>query len=158
MHGRTAFTLGEKDVERLREHLNRGAVLFADACCGAPAFDASFRALVKELYPDAEFKRLPAGHELFTTAVKEDLSKVRRRVPRRGQGPLEPEIVVGAPYLEGVEIDGRLAVIFSRYDISCALEKQSSAACSGYLPEDALKIAINVVLFAMLQEVSAAAD
>ena len=154
MHGRTSFTLGAKEVERLREHLDRGAVLFADACCGAPAFDASFRTLVKSLYPEGDFKRIPPGHELFTAAVGQDLSQVRRRVPGAGDGPLDIEVQVGEPFLEGIEVDGRYAVIYSKYDISCAIEKQSSAACAGYLPEDALRIAINVVLYAMLQDVT----
>jgi hypothetical protein len=154
MHGRTAFTLSPREVERLREHLDRGAVLFADACCGAPAFDASFRTLVKSLYPEAEFKRIPVTHELFTPAIGEDLSRVRRRMPGTGGGPLDADVHVGEPFLEGIEIDGRYCVIYSKYDISCALEKQSSAACAGYLPEDALKIAINVVLYAMLQDVA----
>jgi hypothetical protein len=55
--------------------------------------------------------------------------------------------------LEGIEIDGRFAVIYSKYDISCALERQASVACSGYVEEDALKIALNVVLYALLQDV-----
>jgi hypothetical protein len=153
MHGRTAFTLSARETERLREHLDRGAVLFADACCGSPAFDASFRALVKSLYPEGEFKRIPPGHELFTTAIGEDLSQVRRRVPGAGGGVLAANVEVGEPFLEGIEVEGRYAVVYSKYDISCALEKQSSAACSGYVPEDALRIAVNVVLYSMLQEV-----
>nr|MDQ3332606.1 DUF4159 domain-containing protein [Planctomycetota bacterium] len=91
MHGRSSFTLGPKEAERLREHLSRGAVLFADACCGSAAFDASFRTLVKTLYPDAEFKRIPPDHELFTTAVNADLSQVRRRVPGAGDGPIDAD-------------------------------------------------------------------
>ncbi|HEX6985374.1 MAG TPA: DUF4159 domain-containing protein, partial [Planctomycetaceae bacterium] len=158
MHGRAAFTLGPKEVERLREHLDRGAVLFADACCGSPAFDASFRSLVKSLYPDQDFKRIPPDHELFTTAIGHDLSQVRRRVPGAGGGPLDANVQVGEPFLEGIEIEGRYPVIYSKYDISCALEKQSSAACAGYLPDDALKIAINVVLYAMLQDVAFVAE
>lgn len=153
MHGRTAFTLGPKEIERLREHLDRGAVLFADSCCGSAAFDASFRTLVKSLHPDAEFKRIPPDHELFTTAIGADLSQVRRRVPGAGDGPLDADVQVGPPLLEGVEIDGRYPIVYSKYDISCALEKQSSAACAGYVPQDALKIAINVIMYAMLQDV-----
>ena len=154
MHGRTAFTLSTREIDRLREHLDRGAVLFADACCGSPAFDASFRSLVKSLYPESDFQRIPPSHELFTTAIGHDLSQVRRRTPGVGNGPLEANVQVGEPFLEGVEIDGRYPVIYSKYDISCALEKQSSAACSGYVPDDALKIAINVVLYAMLQDIA----
>ena len=56
------------------------------------------------------------------------------------------------PLLEGIEIDGRLAVIYSKYDISCALERQSAGNCEGYLPEDAVKLATNIVLYASLQD------
>ena len=36
--------------EALRDYLNRGGVLFADACCGSSSFDRSFRDLVQQLY------------------------------------------------------------------------------------------------------------
>ena len=55
------------------------------------------------------------------------------------------------PFLEGIQIDGRYAVIYSKYDISCALECQASVACEGYLEDDALKIAINVILYSLLE-------
>lgn len=156
MHGRTAFSLSEEARKNLKKHLDRGGVLFADACCGARPFDLSFRDLVKKLYPNQEFKRIPVTHEIFSEKVFHDLSTVRRRVPEL-LDPAEPlEIAEKSvePYLEGIEIDGRYVVIYSKYDISCALERQTSAACAGYVPEDALKIAINVVMYSLLQNVS----
>jgi len=44
-------------------------------------------------------------------------------------------------------------VIYSKYDISCALERQTSVACTGYVSEDAVRIGVNVVLHAMLKDV-----
>lgn len=154
MHGQTAFTLSPPEIEALRRHLDRGGVLFADACCGSPRFDASFRDLVRGLYPEGEFAAIPSDHEMFGTGIGEDLSQLRRRAPGGERGGLNDQLVVGPPALEGVEVDGRYSIIYSRYDISCALEKQSTAACIGYLPEDALKLAINVVLYSMLQDVA----
>ena len=58
------------------------------------------------------------------------------------------------PLLEGIKIDGRYAVIYSKYDISCALENQASLACDGYEDEDAMKLAVNIVIYAMLQDIS----
>jgi len=40
-------------------------------------------------------------------------------------------------------------VIFSPYDLSCALENQASIECRGYVREDAAKIGINCLLYAM---------
>jgi hypothetical protein len=53
-------------------------------------------------------------------------------------------------------IDGRLAVIYSKYDISCALERQATSACAGYTTEDATRIAVNIVLYSFLQKVKTA--
>jgi hypothetical protein len=55
------------------------------------------------------------------------------------------------PFLEGLEIDGRIAVVLSPYDISCALERGVSLECKGYIPADAARLAANVILFGLGQ-------
>jgi len=54
-----------------------------------------------------------------------------------------------APYLEGIKIDGRWAVIYSKYDIGCALEKHQSSDCLGHDHASALRLASAAVLYAM---------
>ncbi len=151
MHGRQPFSLGEPERRQLREYLQNGGVLFADACCGAEPFDRAFREEMRKLFPDLQLRRIPVEHELFTARHGFDVRQVRRRLPdvRGANQPLDATVQRGAPDLEGIEIDGRLTVIYSRYDISCALEKQVSLVCNGYVPDDALKLAINIVRFAM---------
>jgi hypothetical protein len=155
MHGRNRFQLSKQEREQLALYLERGGLLFADACCGAPQFDRSFRDLMAQLFPDRSLKRIPPKHELFTAQVGHEIREVRRRVPAADGANLELTSVLkkGEPFLEGIEFDGRFAVVYSKYDISCALEHQASLACSGYLPEDAMKIAVNVVLYGLLQDV-----
>jgi hypothetical protein len=156
MHGRSRFELSEQQIEQLRTHLERGGVLFADACCGSLPFDESFRAMVRELFPEQRLSRIPIDHEIFSERTFYDIRQVRRRMPevRAADEPLEIASRTVEPFLEGIEIDGRLAVIYSRYDISCALERQVSVACPGYVPEDALKIGINIIMHALLQNAS----
>ena len=55
------------------------------------------------------------------------------------------------PDLEGIKIGDRYAVIFSRYDISCALENHESLECEGYTRQDAARIALNVLLYSLHQ-------
>ena len=50
--------------------------------------------------------------------------------------------------LEGLEVDGRIAVILSPFDISCALEKGASLECKGYTSADAARLGANVMLYA----------
>ncbi|MGN6135468.1 MAG: DUF4159 domain-containing protein [Aureliella sp.] len=44
-----------------------------------------------------------------------------------------------------------MAVVFSPLDMSCALESRHSLQCRGYLREDAARIGINIILFALQQ-------
>jgi hypothetical protein len=53
------------------------------------------------------------------------------------------------PELEGIQIDGRWAVIFSPYDISCALEQHEALECRGYTREDAARIGLNVLMYTL---------
>jgi hypothetical protein len=150
MHGRHDFVFGRTEQDKLRDYLKQGGFLFSDACCGMPQYDRSFRRLMEQLFPDNPLKRIPPDHELFTTKVGFDLKTVRRREPDGGAG-FAAAVHNVEPYLEGIEINGRYVVVYSKYDISCSLERQASVACTGYVHEDAVKIGVNVVKYALLQ-------
>jgi hypothetical protein len=153
MHGRHEFALSKTEQERLRVYIERGGVLFADACCGAPQFDRSFRRLLEQLFPENALKRIPPDHEMFTSKIAYDLQTVKRREPEINTADASLAVTVKTvePFLEGIEINNRFVVIYSKYDISCALERQSSVACTGYLHDDAVRIGVNVVLYSLLQ-------
>ena len=87
-----------------------------------------------------------------------DLSNVARRDPqaRAEVGRVEAKLRHGPPELEGFKIkigdnEWRYAVIFSKYDISCALERHDSIECEGYTRDDAERIALNVLLYSLLK-------
>ncbi|MFH1304594.1 MAG: DUF4159 domain-containing protein [Planctomycetota bacterium] len=156
MHGRSQFSLSKTEQATLKQTLENGAVLFADACCGSPPFDQSFRQMIQEMFPTKQLKRIPIDHPLFSEKTGYDVRKVRRRqmeVDDVNQ-PLKAQTLVVEPLLEGIEIDGHLAVIYSKYDISCALEQQASVACAGYIPQDAINLALNIVRYVLLQDIS----
>ena len=162
MHGRNQFKMSATGINQLRTYLkDRGGLLFADACCGSKEFDTGFRKFVGELFPKAQFKQIPVTHELFTTKIgfnlnaKDDKYAIKRRIPEaeNADAKLVTVIKKGPPILEGIEIDGRLVVIYSKYDISCALERQASISCSGYLETSAMRIGINILSYALLQDV-----
>ncbi len=154
MHGRHEFALGKNQQDKLRDYLKQGGVLFSDACCGLPAYDRSFRRLMEQLFPDNLLKRIPPNHEIFTNKIGgHDLKTVKRREPDAGNpnSAMTAAVRNVEPFLEGIEIDGRFVVIYSKYDISCALERQASVACTGYVHEDAVRLGVNIILYALLQ-------
>ena len=154
VHGRRAFSWSETERKAIKAYLDRGGFLFADSICASKEFADSLRAEMKAIYPDSQFVRIPATHQLFTSEFHGfDVTTVTLRDPQlRDEGdPLTAKLVKTAPLLEGLDIDGRTAVILSPYDISCALEKGASLECKGYIPQDAARLGANVILYALQQ-------
>jgi hypothetical protein len=154
MHGRRAFRLSATERASLADYLRRGGFLLADSICASAEFSDAFRREIQAALPDHPLQPIPPNHPLLTTEFQGyDLATVQLRNPAaRGAGeaqPLRTRSEKTAPILEGVQIDGRLVVVFSPYDLSCALENQASIECKGYMREDAAKIGINALLYAM---------
>ncbi len=153
MHGRNAFRFTPAERKQLKTFLERGGMLFADAICSSEAFNDSFRREMAELFPADQLQRIPPDDPLFGTEFGgEDLSVVERREPAQiGAGPLKATVRQGEPLLEGVRLADRWAVIYSPYDISCALENHASLECAGYSRKDAARIGLNVLLYSLHQ-------
>lgn len=142
LHGRAAFNLND-DLDVLRRHLKPGGgTIFADAACGSPAFDASFRKFVAALLPNSPLVPIPRDDEIYTQKVGFDLSDVQYSKAAGGGRDF--------PQLEGVKLNGHWAIIYSKYDLGCALEHHQGLDCKGYTYESALRIAANIVIYSTL--------
>jgi hypothetical protein len=143
LHGRSPMAFSEDQLANLRHHLDPGGgTLFADAVCGSPAFDASFRAFIKTLLPNSPLVPIPPGDPIYTRKVGFDLANCQTTRAAGGDR--------GLPQLEGVKLDKHWVVIYSKYDIGCALENHSGPDCAGYERESALRIAANIVIYSTL--------
>jgi hypothetical protein len=154
MHGRNTFRFTDAERERLRTYLERGGLLMADAICGSPAFRESFRREMEAVFPKNPLAPIPPDDPLWSNKYGGfALTAVTRRDPQpaRPGGPLEAALRKVPPELEAVKLGDRYAVIFSQFDLSCALEKHDSLQCRGYIREDAARIGINILLYGMQQ-------
>ena len=152
IHGRYNFRLTESERKQLKKYVERGGLIFGDSICASSAFDAAFRREMKEIFKKTPLEQIPENHSLFTDKFGgSKLDTVTRRDPqhRGDDGPLSSNKRKVPPYLEGIRIGDRYGVIYSKYDISCALEKSESLQCAGYIREDAKKIALNVLLYSL---------
>ncbi len=146
MHGRNGFTFDRDELEPLRFNLKNGGLLFADACCGKVEFDKSFRAFVEAVLPGSKLERVPLSDVLFSKDLSgEALSEQSIRC--RTQAGLPYQSL--PPFLEGVKHEGRWVVLYSKYDIGCALEKHQSPDCRGYDNASAQKLARAAVLYTL---------
>lgn len=152
LHGRRAFRFNAAQRKSLRDYLDRGGFIFADAICAQPEFAESFRQEMQAIYPEGKWQRIPTDHSLFSSEYRGfDLKTVSLRDPqaRGADDKLSARIVKVEPLLEGLEIDGRYSVILSPYDLSCALENSQSLECKGYVRDDAARLGANIVLYAL---------
>jgi hypothetical protein len=127
-------------------------MLFADAICGSTEFATAFRREMAAVWPAAPLERIPPEHPLFTTMYSGfDVRTVERRDPQRAGAdqPLKTGVRQVEPDLEGIKIGDRYRVIFSKYDLSCALENHASPDCRGYTTADAARLGINVVMYSL---------
>ena len=152
MHGRHEFPPDAGGAEAAAARTWSAA-----ACCSptrsAPAGSSPNRSRAKwrPSFPSSSWSASRPNDPLFTPAFGGyDLSVVSRRDPQRGRGrrpAADRKSAQGAPDLEGLKLGDRYAVIFSPYDMSCALEKHESLECDGYTREDAARIGLNVLLY-----------
>lgn len=151
MHGRSAFNFQKQQMNQLRFNLETGGVLLADACCGAKSFDTSFRTFMDQLWEEKKFKLQPIpltdelySHQLNGEALRE--LRCRREGP---DGRPEPGFKNVVPLLEGIKLNNRWVVIYSKYDLGCALEKHKSTDCLGYDYDSALKLGKAAVFYSL---------
>lgn len=136
--------LNAETRKQLRRYLERGGFIFAEAACGSKRFDESFRKLMREpeMFPDQELKALPLGHPLFE--LGEPLDEVEYSPAVRRDSP-----ELKRPVLEFIEHDGRAVILYSKYDLSSAIDGHPCYSCPSLLEPSASRLAIKIVLYGL---------
>ncbi len=155
MHGRTKFLTKKEDLKSLNFALLSGGTLLADACCGSTVFDTSFRTFMIELFSDDKLKleKIPLDDPLYGADLNGTAIRQIRRREFGENGKIDPHLKQATPDLEGVKYKNRWIVIYSKYDIGCALDslplKHSSSECRGHDPASALRLARAALLYSL---------
>ena len=140
--GSREFELSQKAVEKLRLYVERGGFIFAEAACSSEEFDRSFRQLVGQLFPEGELRPMPLGHPLFELGRSLDEVQYNRTVRQQ-----RPDL--RRPALEYVETDGRTVLVYSKYDLGCAVAGHPCFNCRAVLEPSASELMVKVVLYAL---------
>ncbi|MCA9435591.1 MAG: DUF4159 domain-containing protein [Candidatus Omnitrophica bacterium] len=125
---------GRENVKRI---IQNGGFLLADNCSGAKdvGFDRGFRTQLQLMFPENPLEQLPMSHPVFSSLHKID------RV-QGGDKLLDP-------FLEGVDIDGRTAIIYTRNDLGCAWEGHHCLPGGEAQRTHAFKMGMNIVFYAL---------
>ncbi len=142
MTGHREFAWNAEEVGRLQRYLKAGGLLLADACCGRLSFDMGFRREIAKVFPGQKLEKLPLDHPFYHSHYDIGAVEYTPRV-REDFGPLD------APELEGITIDGKLAVVYSKFDIGNGWEQFPHAYSYGLKDDDAFHIGTNAIVYAI---------
>lgn len=67
LSGSEAVELDDEQQDKLRQYVQGGGMILAHADCGSRAFASTARKLGARLFPDYEFRELPAEHPIYTS-------------------------------------------------------------------------------------------
>ena len=150
LHGRSSFQFTDEERAALKTWLEVGGFIFADSVCASPQFTNSFRKEI-QLITGQQLRPIGRDNPIWTDRFGYTIDQVtfRTRDPN-AKGGFRTER--RPPELESIEIDGQLRVIFSPWDLSCAMENTAFSQCDGYSREDASRIATNVILYRLLSD------
>src|SRR5690606_39115469 len=132
--GRDSLPLSPAEKELLRQYVEQGGFVFAEACCDGEGFDQAFRALMLELFPDSPLRPLPPDHPAWFA-----------------QMPVAPDQI--RP-LWGLDACCRTSVIYCPEDLTCYWELAGNRQASQYPAaiqksiQGALALGTNVLTYA----------
>lgn len=147
MTGEGSFDLTESEIENLRTFIAGGGTLLSSSGCSNPDWTRSFREAMGKVVKglagapagDDILKAVPPEHKIFHTIY--DIQGVR---PKRSDGD-------DAVKLTGMDVGGRLAVIFSPLGLNDTADVGGKCCCCGGNEiREAKLINANIVAYALI--------
>ncbi len=135
MSGNDDFTLTQKERQQLRKYLIQGGFLLASPGCSDDTWDQAFRRELKLCFPEYPIHKIPMTHPIFS---------IVNRIPRL----LEKNDNVVS--LEGIEINGRLVLVYSKEGLNDVEYAEGCCCCGGDEIQDPGKVNVNVFTYAVL--------
>lgn len=118
MSGEGSFALTEAERESFRNYLTRGGFLVASPGCSSQPWRMSFKKEVALAFPKLKLKKIQLDHPIYHTIYDIKELKTKRRMA-------EPVL------LEGLEIDGKIVLVFSPEGLNDTGKAGGNCCCCG---------------------------
>lgn len=133
--GQEAFTLTDRERENLRRYLRNGGFILSSPGCSDKNWDASLRREMKLVFPDQQLVKLPMSHAIFSTVMN-----IPVLTDKSGKSAL----------VEGLEIGGRLVMVYSKEGLNDVANAKGCCCCGGNEIMQAALVNLNVLVYALL--------
>jgi len=137
LSGEGDFAFTDAERRNLADYLACGGFVIASAGCSNAAWNHAFAAELETIFPDATLVTLDAGHEVFHRVYDVEYSRYRSGAAR-------------LPTLHGLDIDGRLALVWSPDGLNdTAAIGGDCCCCGGDEAQAARRLNVNLLLYAL---------
>jgi hypothetical protein len=135
MSGNENFTFTPKERQMLRKYLTQGGFLMVSPGCSDEKWDKAFRQEMKVCFPEYALQKIPMTHPIFSM-----VNPIPRLTDKHGK----PVV------LEGLEINGRLVLVYSKEGLNDVEHASGCCCCGGNEIKDPAKVNVNVFTYAVL--------
>jgi hypothetical protein len=135
MSGNEEFSLSDKERRQLRKFLTQGGFLLASPGCSDQKWSRSFRQEIKLCFPEFSLQKIPMTHPIFST-----VNQIPRLVDKNGR-----EVMI-----EGLEINGRVVLVYSAEGLNDVHNAKGCCCCGGNEIQDPARVNVNVFTYAVL--------
>ena len=137
MTGEGSFALTDLQRRSLRNYLVRGGFIVASSGCSSKPWNKSFAAEMKTTFPNSKLETLGRDHPVFHTVY--DITASRYKAGR-----------AKLPNLKGLQIDGRMVLIWSPDGLNDTSNAgPNCCCCGGNEVKSAKKVNVNLLAYAL---------
>lgn len=116
MTGEGSFSLTASQRANMRNYLENGGFIIASAGCSSGPWQNSFRTAIAEVFPEYELAQIDPSHPVFHTVYDIDQLQCKGN---------------HTAHLEGLEIDGKIVLIFSPDGLNDTGHVGGNCCCCG---------------------------
>ncbi len=124
----------------MKTYLTKGGFLLASAGCSNNEWDQAFRRTLREIFDDGiekdKLKKISMDNPVFRTVHPIETLELTH--------PGEPVT------LEGLELDGKLVLIYSPQGLNDTAHTEGCCCCGGNEITNALEVNVNILLYSLL--------
>jgi hypothetical protein len=134
--GEADFHFTRSERENLKKYVTNGGFLLASAGCSSEKFDRAFKREVQRVFGKGCLNAIPMDHPVFST-----LHEIKKLKLKRAST---------APKLLGLEVNGKIAMIYSHHGLNDTTHTEGCCCCGGNEILNSLDINMNILVYALL--------
>lgn len=143
MAGHRLVQFNAEEKQNFQRYVENGGFVFVDDCNHDidGMFARSFERQMAEMFGEQALQKIPNNHPIYSSFFEFD-GPPRTSIELNGWGD---DLVHN--YLKAIEINGRIAVLYSNKDLGC--EWDYDFRNKRWLKDDNTRFAVNIVMYAM---------